>query len=144
MQRRYKIALAVPALCLVAGIGAGSVTPDAPAPEAPAETVEPAILELGAFTFHIEQPHHTTYVVTRMSAVFTDGAAAELHATPETVVRLRNAVFDAVLDVRPSAITGDVDLDALSERLGRTLTNEVPDIVSIDVNLLGSQDVPRR
>ncbi|MDG4648655.1 hypothetical protein P6F26_09365 [Roseibacterium sp. SDUM158017] len=145
------IAFSVPVLCLIAGIGAGNVLPqgaagddlEAGAPQT-LGTVEVASLSLGSFTFPVEQPRHVTYVVARLSAGFAGEDAALHHSEPENLVRLRDAVFDAVLDARTDAATGEVDLEALSARLERTLSGRMPELVSIDVSLLGTRDVPRR
>jgi hypothetical protein len=140
MRRKVKIALIVPALCLVARIGAGSIQPEEPA--APADAAY-ATVNLGAFTFPVEQPRHVTYVVARLSARFADQGLAELNGDPENVVRLRDAVFDVILDARPEAATGDVDIDALTGQLERTLSARLPDLASVDLELLGTRNVPR-
>jgi hypothetical protein len=147
MRRLYKVALIVPALCLAAGIGAGSVLPerDGRAAEASAPAADAlSMVNLGAFTFHVEQPRHVTYVVTRMAAGFADEQMAEQHSEAEKVVRLRDAVFDAVLDIRPDAVTGEVDLAALQARVERRLAERLPDLAMVEVRVLGTQDVPRR
>jgi hypothetical protein len=145
MQRRWKIALIVPALILMAGIGAGSVVPDE-AEVSGYETMAPAVeaVRLGAFTFAVDQPRHITYVVTRMSAVFDDEDTASYHALPENAVRLRDAVFDAVLDARPDPITGEVDAAAVKARVERLLSERLPELTSIEVDLIHSTQVPRR
>jgi hypothetical protein len=79
-----------------------------------------------------------------MSAVFDDEDTASYHALPENAVRLRDAVFDAVLDARPDPITGEVDAAAVKARVERLLSERLPELTSIEVDLIHSTQVPRR
>jgi len=147
MKRIFKVALLLPAIWMAATVGIGSTLPEqdeGSEGELASDSATLSMVELGAFTFPVEQPRHVTYLVTRMAAGFEDEDLADYHSDPEQVVRLRSAVFDAVLNIRPDAVTGDIDVVSLQERIERHLTERLPALATVEVRVLGTQDVPRR
>ncbi|MCU4654341.1 hypothetical protein N8I71_15985 [Roseibacterium sp. SDUM158016] len=147
MKRTFKMALLLPAICLAATIGVGSTLPEGSEVAidgAPSDSAAFSMVDLGAFTFPVEQPRHVTYFVTQMSAGFAEEEQAEYHSSAEQVVRLRNAIFDAVFGIRPDAVTGDVDLVVLQDRIERHLSERLPALAMVEIRVLGVQDVPHR
>ncbi len=143
MRPNFKSVLIVPVLCLAASF-AEAASPSDQDEDPAADLSAPSLVELGAFTFQIEQPRHVTYVVTRMALSFDDAEAADYYSLAERVVRLRDSVFDALLGIRVDAVTGELNIEVLQDRVERQLAQRLSQPASIEVRVLGTQDVPRR
>ena len=145
MRRPSGLAAFVFALC-VAALGAPAIAAPPGKGEVHRSKVpgEPHSVDIGAITFAVEAPHHTQYVVTKISVGFMDEADAEHYAQPRHVVRLRDVALSVVNDTRPGYGGSDADLDALKTKLHLVLTRQVPSLHHVDVALLGSRNVPRK
>jgi hypothetical protein len=146
MRAFFSLAAVLPLLLvlLVGGVGsaqaasnAGDVPPDAQVDHGS------SLIELGAFTVPVQQPHHVTYFVTRVVVGFSDAQAAQYYAEADRLVRLRHIVFEAVFDIRPDAVTGELRIDMLQTRIERQLSTRLRDLTVVQLQMLGVHDVPR-
>ena len=79
-----------------------------------------------------------------MALSFDDAEAADYYSLAKRVVRLRDSVFDALLGIRVDAVTGELNIEVLQDRVERQLAQRLSQPASIEVRVLGTQDVPRR
>jgi hypothetical protein len=107
------------------------------------EDREPSLIELGAFTVPVQQPHHITYFVARVVVGFSDAQTAEYYAEADRLVRLRHIVLEAVFNIRPDAVTGDLRVGMLQTRIERQLSTRLRDLSVVQLQVLGVHNVPR-
>jgi hypothetical protein len=145
MSALFRLSVLLPLLLLLAGGvgGAHAATESGEvAPDAQDETGY-SLIELGAFTVPVQQPHHVTYFVTRVVVGFSDSQTAQYYAEADRLVRLRHIVFEAVFNIRPDAVTGDLRIDMLQTRIERQLSTRLRDLAVVQLQVLGVHDVSR-
>jgi hypothetical protein len=145
MSALFRLSVLLPLLLLLAGgVGGAHAATDSTevAPDAQ-DVTGYSLIELGAFTVPVQQPHHVTYFVTRVVVGFSDSQTAQYYAEADRLVRLRHIVFEAVFNIRPDAVTGDLRIDMLQTRIERQLSTRLRDLAVVQLQVLGVHDVSR-
>ena len=100
-------------------------------------------VDIGAVTFSVDSPMHKQYVVTKIAVEFLDANDATHYRQAGKIVRLRDVVLTTLLDIRPMTVETEIGQEDIEKKLHRVLAEEVPNMHSVKVAILGTRNVPR-
>ena len=123
-------------------------TPDIGHAAGASKTADPSeevnTVDIGAFTFSVEAPGYTQYIVAKVHFKVSDDKKREEYRTPRHIVWFRDMVLGVVKDTEADYITSEVDIDALKADLEERVVSNAPYVDEVKVALLGRRNVPRR
>ncbi|MFD1342042.1 hypothetical protein [Litorisediminicola beolgyonensis] len=103
------------------------------------------VIMLGRITLPVQKARSVSYIVADLGVALPDPQIAESYSSPETAMRLRDAVLTELTKAAggPDLKGASIDTDALSDRLRSVLAQSYADVEDVLFLSFYKADVPR-
>lgn len=107
--------------------------------------IDGRVVMLGRITLPVQKARSVSYIVADLGVALTDPQIAESYSSPETAMRLRDAVLTELTKAAggPDLKGASIDTDALSARLRDVLAQSYGDVEDVLFLSFYKADVPR-